>query len=276
MDDITNGSPAGDQGVTPTQTPAAEPTPIELRDDSLVKIPGSDKPVKYGEHYRGLQGQLTRASQRAAELERKYAQAEAVAREREQQLQRYNTPREQHVNPAADLVGKLKSLAYLTGEDAASMVETIVNQVGQFGTEFQRRDAAIMLLYNQIKRMSDQVNGLQSNHLNSSFESKISRWVGDLGLPVEATDFAKELYLAYEGEGLDDEFPTILKNRWEQITGLSRKAEQARIAQARQLPFVPGKGGQGVPSKPLTDRLAKASPKEVADELWDAMAVEAG
>ena len=126
-------------------------------------------------------------------------------------------------------------------------------------------------LYGQLKQMRDLVQGLQTNHVNTSFDSKISKWVADTGLPVEATDFAKELYLAYEGDDLDSEFPTILKNRWEQVVGLARAAEQKRIESARKLPFVPGRGGQGVPSKPLTDKLAKASPAQVADELWDAM-----
>jgi len=276
--DNTPGAEAQNQSInTPATDSAAEPTPIELRDDSLVKIPGSDKPTKYGEFYRGLQGQLTKASQRAAELERRYVEAQARLEERERAFQRMNsqpTPG-QTTNPTAELVNKIRSLPYMSGEDAAEMTETIINQIAQVGGQFQQRDAILIGLARQLKATQDLVNNLQSNHVNSSFEGKITRWVGELGLPAEATDFAKELYLAYEGEGLDEEFPTILKNRWEQVVSLARQAERARIDSARKLPFVPGRGGQGVPSKPLSDKLAKANPAQVADELWEAMQVDA-
>lgn len=269
--EITTGNTGVEGQVnTPTDTSAA-PTPIELKDDSFVKIPGMEKPVKYGEHYRGLQGQLTKASQRAAELERRYAEAQARLEERERALQRTSQPQQTPQNPALGLVDKLRELPYLTGAEAAEAIQSVIGQVGQFGTELQRRDLALQVLYHQLKATRDMVNNLQSNHTNSAFENKISRWVGELGLPPEAKELAQEIYLAYEGDDLDSEFPNILRNRWDQLMSIARATEKARVDNARRLPFVPGKGGQGVPSKPLQDKLAKASPAQVADELWDAM-----
>src|SRR3954469_13675397 len=80
----SEGSASQNEPQGSTQTPEA----FELNDDALVRVKGSDQPVKYGEHFRKFQSQFTKASQEAARL-RKELDAERQSRQQfEQERQR--------------------------------------------------------------------------------------------------------------------------------------------------------------------------------------------
>lgn len=252
------------------------PEPIELSDDSFVRVPGVDKPVKFGEHYRGLQSQFTKTSQEAARLRAEHEKAQALLQERERRIADYERRfngggQAPPPNPFSELSNKLKALPYLKGEEAAEMVQQIVGGFGQVGQALQQRDQVIGLLYQKIQQLEQGVNSYSGERAEQEFGTKIQRFVSETGLPAEAVDFAKKLYLAYEGDDLDAEFPGILKNEWETMERLYEAQRRKRIDDARRAPFVPGKGGNGRPSAPLSSRLATASPAETADALWDMM-----
>ena len=101
------------------------------------------------------------------------------------------------------------------------------------------------------------------------FDGKISNWLKEGGYPSEAADLAKEIYLAYEGDDLDNEFPQIFANRWEQIQQIIDSQRKAKVEAARR-PLLPGRGGNGVASKPIGLKGNESS-KQLADTLWDAM-----
>lgn len=258
-----------DQGQSDTGTPE----PIELSDDSFVKVPGVDKPVKFGEHYRGLQSQFTKTSQEAARLRAEFERTQAILQERERRIQDYERRFSGGPQPAADPFGelknKLKALPYLKGEEAVEVVEQIVGGFGQVGKALQDRDKVLGLMYQRIQQLEAGVGQYSSQRAEQEFDGKITRFVNEVGLPAEATDFAKKLYLAYEGDDLDAEFPAILRDEWERVSSLIEAQRRKRIEDARRAPFVPGKGGNGRPSAPLSSRLAKASSAETADALWD-------
>lgn len=254
LEPSNNGDSAPEQVQTPD--PGQAPTPLELAEDTLIRLKGQEKPVKFGEHVKGFQSQFTRASQEAARLKRELEQERQTRQRYEQERQRQAGQQ----NGQPDVFDALAQLPYLSGKDAVEMVKQISSAVGQ-------RDQVIIALAKKVQSMEQSLGGISENHSNQLFDAKISKWVQDGGYPPEAAELAKEVYLAYEGEDLDNEFPTIFANRWAQVEKMIEARKQAKIAAARKAPFVPGKGGQGTPSKPFEIK-ANASAREVADDLW--------
>lgn len=241
---------AGDGGSN------AAPTVYDVADDTPIRIKGAKEPVKFGEHVKGLQSQFTKASQRAAQLEREFA---AYKQQIAQQQQQQRQP--QQPNQSDPLLDKLAALPYITGQDSVEMVRNIADQIKQ-------RDMVLLSALQQMKQMQAVVQSLNQNHASQSFDAKITKWVSDGGYPPEAADLAKEVYLAYEGDDLDTEFPTIFANRWQQLLKLTEAIRQQKINAGKRPPFVPGKGGQAAPSKPLEIK-ANTSSKQLADELFN-------
>jgi hypothetical protein len=256
-----SGNSAGD--FNSSDTPA-EPQVIDIPDENaLIRVKGSDKPVKYGEHVRGFQSQFTKASQRAAALEREL-QAERQQRQRYEQERQQAQRQTQQGGGQNDVYGQLEQLAYLSGPDAVGVLRHIESSISQ-------RDRIILGMAQQMKAMQDRLGGLYETHTNNSFESKIGKILQDNGLDPQAYgDIAKEIYLAYEGDDLDAEFPRIFTDRINQLRRAFEAEKAAAVARNRQNRFVPGKGGVAGPSKPLQLK-ANASAAEIADQLWDSM-----
>lgn len=254
----SDANPTGGSDASATQTS----DPIALSDDTLIRVGGSDKPVKFSDHVRGFQSQFTKASQEAARLKNELA-AERQARTQLEQAQRQasqQVQRGQNVDPYQ----ALKALPYLSGNEAAAVVENIASQIRQ-------RDLILLGTLQQMQQMQEIVQRLNGNHVQTSWESKIQKVLADGGYPKEALDFAKEVYLAYEGDDLDDEFPELFKTRWNQLQGIIKAQQEAAVKAARQGQFnLPGRGGNGSPSQPI--KLdPKASPAEIAAQLWPAL-----
>lgn len=251
----------GDNLAGQTTDSSQEPQVIDLPDENaLIRVKGSDKPVKYSEIGRNFQAQFTKASQRAAQLEREIAQERELRLKYEQE--RLRTSQGQQQNQAPDVFAQLRELPYLSGEAAAEVVQTISTQV-------KERDKVIMALAKKLQDMDGRLGGLYDNHTNQSFESKINKWVTDLGYGPEASEVAKEIYLAYTGDDLDQEFPRIFEERMKQLEGLFEARKRASLERARRQPFIPGRGGQTGPSAPIQLK-PNASPREIADLLWEA------
>jgi hypothetical protein len=255
---VSSGSSAVDN-----TNATAEAQPLELDDNAVIRFKGSDKPIPVKD-VRGFQAQFTRASQRAAELERqlqaRQAQIQQYERERAAAAQRQSQSQGQS---QADVFAALRELPYLDGQTAVQVVEGITNEIRQ-------RDRVLLAALQQMQKMQQVLGRLNETHTNAGFDAKINKWLTDGGYPVEAADLAKEIYLAYEGDNLDQEFPEIFKNRWEQVVRAIEAQRAAKVAQNRRNPFVPGKGGQAGPNRPLQPNPA-ATAAETADMLWEAM-----
>lgn len=251
--------PGGDPAAEPSQS--AEPSVLEISDPNvLIKYPGADKPVKFSEYGRQFQAQATRAQQERARI------AAELQREREMR-QRYEAERQraqgQNQGAEQDPYEQLRQLPYLSGEQAAGVIQNIATQIGQ-------RDQIILGLAKELQKVQRIVSGLNETHSSQAFDAKISKFLQDGGYDPEWADFAKELYLAYEGDDLDYEFPNILAKRIEQAERLLTKRREAAVRAAKPAPFLPGRGGDGRPSKPLQLNPA-ASAKETADMLWESL-----
>ena len=266
-----SGSGGGNAGGVNNPSLSSTPQIVELTDDSMVKLPGAKDPVRYGDHYRTFQSEFTKRAQEAArakqELGKLQGQIQDYRRRMQSQQQQGQGQPPSTAARMKELGDSLKSLTYLNGTDAARVVEQLTQQFVASEQALSQRDLALGLMYKKMQQMAQTVNQLHGRHSSTEFEGKINNFVAQGGLPKEATEFAKELYLAYEGDDLDQEFPKILKQRWEQLAGIYKSSEKKRLDEARRQPFVPGKGGNGTPSRPLQN-LAKASAKEIADAIW--------
>jgi hypothetical protein len=258
-----NSASGGTNTVVETpSTAVAEPTVIDIPDENaLIRVKGSEKPVKYGDHVKGFQSQFTKASQRAALLE-KQLQQERTQRERLEQAQRQ--AQSQPTASTEDIFASLRQLPYLTGEDAVGVVQSI-------GQQLRQRDMVLMGALKQMQAMQERLQRIDESYTNQSFDQKINSFLSNGGYGPEYAEYAKELYLAYEpSPTLDDEFPQILAARLEGLEKLLDAKRQAKINGARKSPFVPGKGGNAHPSKPLQFK-ADASAKEITDQLWESL-----
>lgn len=263
--DVADAGGGGGEGGVPADSATdavAEPSVIEIPgDDALVKYPGADKPTKFKD-IRNFQAQWTREAQRRSEIEKKLA-------EREAQIQRYEQERQQAArrqsNPQGqnDVFEKLRELPYLDGETAAGVVSQIARDI-------QLRDQVLYKMAEQMQQMRQQLGGLHETHTNTSFDRKIQGWLTEGGYPAEYADLAKEVYLAYEGDDLDYEFPRIFAARVEQIEKAFEAKRQAALARNRQNKFVPGRGGNAGPNKPLQFK-GDESPAQIANDLWETM-----
>jgi hypothetical protein len=244
-----------------SSTPAtpSEPTVLDLSDDALVRVKGSDKPVKFSDYTRGFQAQATKANQERARIERELAARDERLRQLEQERQRYQ--QQQSQGPQADPYADLKQLPYLSGEDAAKVVQSLSQQFGQ-------RDQIILGLAKELQKLQQSVGGLNQTHAQRTFESKIDRFLSDGGYGPELKDLATETYLAYEqSPDLDAEFPRILAERVEQLTKWISAQQRQKVEAARKPAFIPGRGGQAGPSKPLEVK-PDSNARDLADQLF--------
>jgi hypothetical protein len=233
---------------------------LEVDEDTPIRVKGQDKPFSYKD-VRGFQAQWTRAAQERARLEREL-QTERGRRESYERQQQQSQQRQQGQSQSDDIISQLEKLPYLDGKAAVQVVRGI-------GQQLQQRDMVLLAALNQMKQMKSTLDTLNGNHVNSAFEGKISRWLKEGNYPDEAADLAKEIYLAYEGDDLDQEFPRIFKNRWEQLNRLVNASRDAATRKAREAKmFVPGKGGNAGPHAP-TQLKGNETPAELANKLWD-------
>ena len=256
--DVTNtGADTGSN----LDTSPAQPSVIEIPDENaLIKVKGQEKPVKYGEHIKGFQSQFTKASQRAAQLERELA----TERQRREQYERERqaAQAQSQATEAGDVYAALEALPYLNGSQAAQVVRAIAS-------ELQTRDRYLAGMTQYIKQMESRLGQLFENHSQSSFDTKISRALEGLGYGPEYKDIAAEVYLAYEpGPELDQEFPNILKARIEAIETALEARKRAAVDRNRQNRFVPGRGGATGPNRPLQFKGTESA-AEVTEALWE-------
>lgn len=252
------GSAAPSPASSQSSAAVAEPSIIDVDDNALIRIKGSDKPVKFGEHVRGFQSQWTKAAQKASQLEGQLRERDARLQEIQRQQEIQAQRGQQGQQP--DVFEALRALPYLTGQDAASVVQSI-------GEQIRQRDMVLLGALKQLQAVQKMVGGLHESSSGAAFEAKIGRWLQSGGYPPEAADLAKEIYLAYEGDDLDEEFPRIFEERWNQVEKLVEARRQAKVREARPRPFIPGRGGDGKPSKPL-ELAPNASAADIADLLF--------
>lgn len=257
--------PVGSEGPDGAAT---TPSPTSLQDDSLIAWQGVNggKPIALGDAFKGFQSQFTKASQKAADLERRLAERDArLSALEDQRLKAAQSTQTGDVNQA---LAALEQLPYVSGQQQKQLVLGVASALKQ-------RDQVITGLYQEVQRMKGYLNTLVGDHSTSTFNAKIGQFVKNAGIPDALTDHVKELYLAYEGDDLDQEFPTILQNWYSNITKALETHRRTQVQAAKRLPWVPGKGGNTGPHAPMK-LTGKESPRDIANQVWEAMNAEVG
>lgn len=260
---------------------SAAPTTVDLTDDSLIRHPAYKDPVKFSDLSKRFQADYTRKTTDFARQKEQYENEHksrlAQVEQKEQYLRNLAATllqRQEAAGRGNSVLDEIKSLPYIDGETAYKLLSQIQNEgFGGVTQAIQQRDQVIKHLYNQISELSKVVQGLNSARVDQSFDGKIRNYVKQLDLPEEAFDLAKEIYLAYEGDDLDQEFPSILQKRWESVANAIRTIDKKRIESAKPTkPFpIAGKGGQGSPSKGARGLKGSENAKQTADFLWDVL-----
>ena len=299
MEDNTQGSSSTDTGSTAPSPSAPSfggstgqggvsdvggtgngaPQVFDLSDDSLVRIKGQGTPIKFGDLSKRQQADYTRKTQQAEQLRRQVtSQQQEVARERArlegmaaQLVARQN--QNQGGGQQDPFMAELANAEFIDGKTAVKLIESIrQGGLAPIAAAIQERDKVITQLYQHVVRLTNQVGQMGNRFGSQDFDGKINKWLSDGGYPAEAADLAKEIYLAYEDDDLDTEFPQIFEARWNQIQNILDKQRQAKVEAARRQPMLPGRGGAGSPSKPIGLK-GNESAKTLADNLWEAMQV---
>jgi tetratricopeptide (TPR) repeat protein len=262
-------TPAPAQTQQPAAATPAPSGPIRLSDDAEVLIPGSEKPVKYGEWYRGLQQKITSQGQERGKLAKQLEERNAAFQRHEEELQRLRTalgaPQQPKAPPSQ--ADRLQDMAYLDGKTGHEVVKALEGRLGQFEQAIAQRDQALRLLATKLAEQMNVTGQMTAAQKQAATRSRIKEVMKSLEVPDEAEEFALDLYHSYEGEELEEKYPELLKNRWETMQKLIRAMDKERVRTARRAPFVPGKGGEAHPSSKLD--LSRASAKEMSESLWD-------
>lgn len=279
--------PGGGSTSTDSTTNAAPQAPnsgagsaVELNDDTLVRgVPGFNEPVRYGDLYKRLQSDYTRKTTEAQKLRQQY-ETEHQTRTREIQDERKRLEgiaatiagRQGSQGPASadPVLAEIVNSKFLDGASAGKLVNLIQEKgFAPIISAFKERDQILTGMYNVIQTLQKQVNELSSAKQGVDFDGKINRWLSEGGYPQEAAQLAKELYLAYEGDDLDNEFPQIFETRWNQLQGILRAQDRKRVDEAKRLGRqIPGKGGSGSTGKPIGLKGHEKA-RDVASALWD-------
>lgn len=248
---------------------------VEITDDTLVRVPGQDQPVKYKDLYKRQQADYTRKTQDHArtvkewETNRQRTEQELNRQKRELQTMVAQLVRQQQGGGQNDPYAAIASKPYLDGQTASQLLRAIQEEgFGAVAKALKGSNSQVKTLAQQVMAMSKELAALRGERATSGFDQRVDGVLRDLGLPPEAKDFAREVYLAYEpGEELDREFPDLLKARWEQVTGLIDQGRKRKAEEARKL-FLPGKGGQGTAPNSLGLK-GNENAKQVTDTLWE-------
>lgn len=255
-----NNQPAsGNSGGQPNSggAPTTASEPLEWDDNRQFRVKGKDQPISAKDYVRGFQSQATKANQELARIKKEHAAAQ-------QQLQRFQQAGQgqnpQGGNQQGDaMLGEIESAPFIDGKQMGAIVR-------DFQAGIRERDQIVYAALNRLSQMEQVLGQLHGTNLNQQHEGKLKTWLKGVGLDgdQDAFELADIIYRGYEGDNLDEEFPQIFEQRWKQMQGVVQRRIVAERQRQRQLPWVPGKGGNAGPGQPqgLTGR---ESPKELAD-----------
>ena len=211
------------------------------------------------------QAEYTRKTQALADERRQW---EAERTQQTQQLQQQATQGQQSHNTMID---QLRQMPYLDGATAAQLMERLVNEgINPLNQAIQQRDQAYSQLYKDYKSLRDIVGASQGKQAQSELDARFVQIREQQGLPDNeiVRELMQDVYLSHEGQNLDQEFPDLLRKRWEGLQKAVRESDRKSVQQARTSPF-PSKGGELSPTSGKTGGYK--THEERTDELWPMM-----
>lgn len=269
---------------TPETPSGGSPNVVKYDENTMFEgVPGYNEPVRFGDLQKRQQADYTRKTQEA-QRQRTQFETERAAFQTHQQTERARLEslaqtliqRQGQGNPnqVDPLYQKIASAKYIDGPLMSEFINTVQEKgFAPIVKAFQERDTITQNMYQEILELRKLVTGLTSARTAEGTETKIDRWLQEGGFPKEAKKLAKEIYSAYEGDDLDNEFPNIFAERWNELQTILRAQDKARVEEARrQGTRLPGRGGNGTPGKSIGLKGHEKA-RDVASALWDAMQV---
>lgn len=250
---------------------------VDISDETLIRVKGQKDPVKYGDYIKGQfvpKSDYTRSQQaKAAELKA----AQETLRDRETRLEAFQRQQQGNAapqaNPVNELIKSLETKSYISGAEAAGLVKQLWDGgITKLAGAITQRDEVIKLLYNRMMQIDKSVGGIRETNQSQSLQQRFAAVKAELNLPddPQVDEFLQDVYYSHEGEDLDQEFPNMVRARWEAYQKLLRVSDQQRVQSARKGVLAPGgqRGGNATPSNQLRNRVAKMDAKQLADEMW--------
>ena len=228
-----------------------------------------------------VQAEFTKKSQALADDRRQFDQSRQQWAQQQQYLQQQQQQQQQHAQQARQqqvqtqgqqqnkqLLNELREMSYLDGKTAAQVFERIINEgINPLHQALQQRDQALQQMYKEHTALRNSMGAQSTKAAESDLTQRFAKMREEHGLPDEdwANVYLQDVWYSHEGEGLGNEYPTLVRERLEAVRKGLREMDRKTAATARATPF-PAKGGE----VSITDGKTGGykTPQDRADELW--------
>jgi len=297
--DVDSGGEAGGLGEgasvggSGAASSAGAPSPIDLTNDSLLRVPGSKDPISYKDFAAGhvskadfdkLQKQIG-SFRKAEEL---IADAKRIDQQRLAQRQQ-QSQRQQPPGAPVDPYASIRGTPFVSGDAAVGLAEQFAKQMqeGNIAPMQQWILAANKLIADQqtqlksldgrmkpfeTERSSDaqntQINALATNALKSAGVDLSNESLRDVAEPL--MEFANNFYFAWEPapgqsrEAFDAEYGDRFADSFNTLSKAVRAVDRAQASAAR-VAKIPKRGGGATPTGEGKQRFLSARERA---RLW--------
>jgi len=260
---------------TPTEgAPTGEPASAPVSQDPSTP---STQPTTEGAWPKEVQAAYTKKTQALAE-ERKAFEAKQKDWETQrenavkqlqsyyQQIQQQRGQGQQQAQP--DILDQLPNMDYVDGRTAAQLAQRLQQGINPLTKSYQQLQSQNQWLYQELGKVQKAMQEIQGGKRESDFNSLITRTRAELGLPDSdvVTEAIKDVYLSHQDDDdLRENFPSLVRDRMENLKKVFFEAAKTQASQARKLPFS-GAGGTVAPTGGA-DR-GRMTVEQIADMLY--------
>lgn len=256
--DMGGGGGGDTTGSSASGAPTGGASHISLSDDSMVVLPGSTTPVKWGEHSKTM---LTREAAQAQQAgwakEFVSGLAKVVGKNRNQ-----NQAQPQAHSAPSDPFAQVRGLPLIDGQTLATLGERIQREgIGPLYEWAGKINPLLEQINGRLQSTERAAGSLVENRSRGEFESRMSSVINDTartlfpGVDVAQhpvlNELAQDVFLSYDPNDptLTKEFPGIFKARVDGLLKLAAVVNQSKLEAARkQRRQFLRPGGQGQPS----------------------------
>jgi len=259
---------------------SAAPAPYALSDDSMVTLPGSTTPVKWGEHSKTMLTREAAQAQQAGWAKEFVSGLAKVAGKNRNQNQ--NQAQSQARSAPSDPFAQVRGLPLIDGQTLATLGERIQREgIGPLYEWAGKINPLLEQINGRLQSTERAAGSLVENRSRGEFESRMSSVINDTartlfpGVDVAQhpvlNDLAQDVFLSYDPNDptLTKEFPGIFKARVDGLLKLAAVVNQSKLEAARkQRRQFLRPGGQGQPSGQGSN--PRMSHRDIAKNLFAA------
>jgi chromosome segregation ATPase len=233
-----------------------------------VQAEYTKKTQELAEERKSWDAERTQQTQQLQQYAQQLQQQQYARQAAQQQAQQTQQQSQQGQGNTSTMLDQLRQMPYLDGNTAAQLMERMIGEgINPLNQALQQRDQALAKLYKDYKQLRDSVGQSQGKQAAQDLDARLTKVREEQGLPNTdvVNDLMRDVYYSHEGDTLDQDFPDMLRKRWEGIQKVIRDSDRATAKKAKESPF-PSKGGEVSPTSGKTGGYK--SPEERANELW--------